>query len=133
MSTYEQRLDTVEKDIAVMKHDIIYKLDETNAAITILKGVVGSQGLDIKEMLGQLKVVDVRLERLEVGLEVGLEKVRQTVRGQAEDIKVLKEDVSSLKGDMSSLREEVKTSVDAQNTKLDQILALLSQRPQPQE
>ena len=45
MFTYEARLATLEKDVAVMKQDIIYKLDETNSAVTIIKGV---HGQDIK-------------------------------------------------------------------------------------
>jgi len=112
MSTYEQRLDAVEKDIAVMKRGIIDKFGETNSALTIMQGVVGAQGQDIKKIFVQLKKVNVHLE----SLDLGLEDVRQVVERQGEDIKALRGDVGVLKEDVSVLKEElgtVKTSVEA--------------------
>jgi hypothetical protein len=44
VSTNDKRLDALEKDVAVMKQDIIYKLDDTNSAVTMIKGGVGTQG-----------------------------------------------------------------------------------------
>jgi predicted nuclease with TOPRIM domain len=65
LASHEERITTLEKDVVTMKHDIIYKLNDTNSVLTMIKGVVGGQGLDIKEMNGRLKRIEFRLDALE--------------------------------------------------------------------
>ena len=59
MLDHEQRIAALEKDAATMKRDIIYKLDDTNSAVTIIRGIVGNQGQDIREIRNQVKIVNV--------------------------------------------------------------------------
>jgi hypothetical protein len=111
MSTYDKRLDAVEKDIATLKHDIIYKLDDTNSGVTIIKGVVGKQGHDLKYLINQVKGLDIRLEGVEVqldglSLEVRAIKDQQDVQGQ--DIK------------------DIKSHLDSLDKKFDQVLQVLT-------
>jgi chromosome segregation ATPase len=65
MLDHEQRIAALEKDAATMKRDIIYKLDGTNSAITIIKGVVGNVGNDVRIINMRLDGIDTRLARLE--------------------------------------------------------------------
>ena len=65
MLDHEQRIAALEKDATTMKRDIIYKLDETHSAVTIIKGVVGSLGNDIRVINLRLDGIDTRLARLE--------------------------------------------------------------------
>jgi tetrahydromethanopterin S-methyltransferase subunit G len=65
MLTYDARLATLEEKVEVMRQDIIYKLDDTNSGVAMLKGVTGRQGLDLKEMKYRLYGIETRLERLE--------------------------------------------------------------------
>lgn len=93
MSTYDVRLAALEKDVTVMKQDIIYKLDDTNSAVTVIQGIVGVQGRDLKYLISQVKVIDARLAKSELQLEgltqeVGTIKEQQEVQGQ--DIKDIK-------------------------------------------
>ena len=69
MSTYDARLATLEKGVEVMREDIIYKLDENNSAITILKGVAQDQGQDIKDMKVRLNGFERRLDAVERHLD----------------------------------------------------------------
>ncbi|BCL82370.1 hypothetical protein ccbrp13_48350 [Ktedonobacteria bacterium brp13] len=107
MSVYDKRLDALEKDAAVIKRDIIYKLDDTNSAVGMLKGIIGSQGRDIKFLINQVKGVDIRLEGLDQ--EVRTIKEQQNVQGQ--DIK------------------DITRRLDVFDNKLDQILQLLGSQP----
>jgi hypothetical protein len=65
MSTYDARLATLEKGVAVMKQDFTYKLDDINSALAILKGVTGEQGRDIKDIKGRLDGIDGRLDGID--------------------------------------------------------------------
>jgi hypothetical protein len=102
MSTYDARLAALEKDVAVMKQDIIYKLDETNSAITVIQGVVGVQGRDIKYLITQVKGLDIRLEGLT--LEVRAIQEQQHVQGQ--DITDIKRRLDGIDQRFVSLEEK---------------------------
>lgn len=65
--------------------------------VTIFKGVIGAQGIDIKEIKIEVCTINQRLETLE------------------EDVATLKEDVSILKEDVRDMKIDIK-----------QILTLLS-------
>jgi len=92
MSTYDARLATLEKDVTVMKQDIVYKLDDTNTAVTMIQGVVGVQGRDLKYIINQVKGIDIRLEGLTQ--EVRAMGEQQHVQGQ--DIKDIKHHLDGL-------------------------------------
>src|SRR6516225_7083382 len=106
MSIYDVRLAVLEKEVAVMKQDIIYQFDDTNSALTIFKGVVGEQGLDLKIVMDRVKETgfrvkssESRLARSEVQLEgliqeVGTIKEQQGLQGQ--DIKDIKHRLDSI-------------------------------------
>lgn len=104
MSTQEERLSTVEKDMVLMKHDIIYKIDDMNSAVTMLRGVMSTQGRDIKFLINQVKGIDIRLEGLDQ--EVRMIKDQQDTQGL--DIK------------------DIKRSLDAMASRFDQMLLLLT-------
>jgi predicted nucleic acid-binding Zn-ribbon protein len=107
LSVYENRLNALEKDIATIKQDVIYKLDETNSAVTIVKGVIGTVAQDVKVMRSQLKTMDLRLE----GVEIHLSRLEDQQVLQGQDIK------------------DIKRRLDDQDKKLDAILALLQNKP----
>jgi chromosome segregation ATPase len=65
MSTYDARLNAVEKDVTRMKQDIAYKLDDINHNMTMIRGVAGKQGNDIRVISTRLDGIDTRLARLE--------------------------------------------------------------------
>lgn len=125
MATSEERLSTVEKDIATMKRDIIYKLDDTNSAVTIIKGVVGRQGQDLKYLINQAKGLDIRLEGVEVqlddlSLEVKAIKALQDTQGQ---------DISEIKRRLGTIDQRfdgVDQHLDSLDKKFDQMLGMLT-------
>ncbi len=93
MSTYDARLAALEKDTATMKRDIIYKLDDTNSAVTIIRGIVGNQEQDVREIKNQVKIVNVRLDGIDTRLEGLKEEIRAIKKqqdGQGQDIKEIK-------------------------------------------
>ena len=69
MLDHEQRIAAFEKDAATMKRDSIYKLDDTNSAVTIIRGIVGNQGQDIREIRNQVKIVNVHLDGIDTRLD----------------------------------------------------------------
>lgn len=103
MSTYESRVTAIEKDVSKIKQDITYKIDETNSAVTILKGVAGTIAQDVKVMRSQIKTMDLRLE----GIELHLSRLEEQQVSQGQDIK------------------DIRRRLDDQDKKLDDILALL--------
>lgn len=80
MSTYDARLATLEKDVAVMQQDIIYKLDENNSEIATLKRITLDHGLKIKDLADHVEALDFRLN----GVEIGLESLKQEVEAMEE-------------------------------------------------
>jgi polyhydroxyalkanoate synthesis regulator phasin len=89
MSTQEERIDALERDVAQMKRDIIYKLDDTNSAVTIIEGISIATRQDVRAIAN-------RLTLLEQNVSKGFELVAQRF--------------------------------EAQDKKLDQILALLASK-----
>jgi peptidoglycan hydrolase CwlO-like protein len=114
MSTHDKRIEAVEKDIALMKHDIIYKIDDTNSALTILKGILTNQGRDLKFLINQAKGIDIRLEGLDQ--EVRTMKEQQDNQGQ---------DIRELKRSLNTLEENFNSRFDTLEKKFDQALSLL--------
>ncbi len=59
MSTYDKHPNALEKDVAVVKQDIVYKLNDTNSAVGIIKRVLENQGRNIKFLINQTKTIDL--------------------------------------------------------------------------
>ena len=108
MPTHEERLTVVEKDIAVMKRDIIYKLDETNSSVSMITGIVGRQGQDIKFLINQTKAIDVHLD----GLDLRFDSIDSRFE--------------TLENRLTSLEKAVNNRFEALDMKFDQVLQLLS-------
>ena len=90
---HEQRLVTLEKDVAIMKNDIIYKLDDTNSAVAMLKGIIGNQGQDIKDIKSQVKIINVRLDAIDTrldGIDMRLDGIDTRLDGIEETIRTMK-------------------------------------------
>ena len=121
MSTYDVRLAALEKDVTVMKQDIIYKLDDTNSAVTVIQGIVGVQGRDLKYLINQVKVIDIRLDSLTQ--EVRILQEQQNVQGQ--DIRDIKRRLDSLDQHFTSLEEKF----DQRFEQVLQVLATLTNKP----
>ncbi len=132
MTTQENRIAALERDAATMKRDIIYKLDDTNSAVTMIRGIVGNQGQDIKDTLNQVKVVNVRLEAIDTRLEGLKEEIRAAKRQQdkqerdGEEIKRHQDkqgrDIEEVKERLSS----VELRLDSMDQKFDKMLQLLT-------
>jgi chromosome segregation ATPase len=101
MSTYDERIAALEKDTASMRRDIIYKLDDTNSAVTIIRGIVGNQGQDVKEIRNQVKIVNMHLDGIDTRLD-GLKEEIRAIKGQqdeqGQDIKDIKRHLDALDG-----------------------------------
>jgi hypothetical protein len=123
MPTQEERLTIVEKDIAVMKRDIIYKLDDTNTAVTMVRGVVGAIGQDTKVIKSQLKTMDLRLEGIDMRL-AGVEE-RQDV--QSQDFRDIKHRLDAHDKRFDTLEQKV----DGLNNRFDRLEKLLLDRLPP--
>jgi cob(I)alamin adenosyltransferase len=107
MSIYDKRLDAVEKDVTVMKRDIIYKLDDTNSAVGIIRGVMGAMAQDVKIIKSQIKTMDIQLD----GIDTRLARFEEQQNIQGQDIK------------------DINRRLDTFDSKLDQILQLLNPPP----
>jgi flagellar capping protein FliD len=92
MATYEERLTALEKDAATMKHDIVYKLDDTNSAVTIIKGIAGTLAQDVKVIRSQMKTMDIRLD----GIDTHLVRLEEQQNEQAQGIKDVKRHLDTL-------------------------------------
>ncbi len=132
MSTYDQRIAALEKDAATMKRDIIYKLDDTNSAVTIIRGIVGNQGQDIKEIKNQVKMVNVHLDGIDTRLE-GIKEETRAIKdqqnGQGQDIIEIKRHLDGQGQDII----EIKRHLDTLDEKLEQVLqhlVMLTKKPE---
>ena len=94
MSIYDTRLDALETEVAMMKRDIVYKLDDTNSSVTILRGVMGVQGRDLRFVINQLRGLDIRLE----GVEQDVRAIKEVQDAQGHDILELKQSFVALNG-----------------------------------
>jgi chromosome segregation ATPase len=95
MLSQDQHITALEKDVIAMKQDIIYKLDDTNSAITIIKGVVGNISQDVRILNIRVDGIDKRLDRLEE---------KQNAQGQ--DIKAIKHHLESFEQRFTSLEDQ---------------------------
>lgn len=146
MSVYDQRLAALEKDAATMKQDIIYKLDDTNHTVTMIKGIAGNQGQDIKEIKNQLKMVNVHLD----GVDTRLEGIKEEIRaikdqqdGQGRDLVDIRRHLDALaatmatKEDLSALENRMQENiVTLEKRVLDafqQLVTIIDTRLPPQE
>ena len=121
MSTYDERLAALEKDAATMKRDIIYKLDDTNSVVTIIKGVVGNVSHDIRIVNLRLDGIDTRMARLEE---------QQNEQGQ--DTKAIKHRLEDIDQRFVSIDQRfvsLETRLSEHTTLLTQILARLPEKP----
>ena len=94
-----------------MKRDIIYKLDDTNSAVTIIKGIVGNQGQDINSIKNQVRIVNVRLDGIDTRLE-----------GLKEEIRAIKDQQDGQGRDM----KDIKRHLDVLGEKFERVLQLLT-------
>jgi uncharacterized coiled-coil protein SlyX len=115
LSTYDERIAALEKDAVAIKRDIIYKLDETNSATTIIKGVMGVLAQDVKIIKSQMKTIDIRLDGIDARL-IGVEE-QQEAQGQG---------IREINHRLDALEQSVNSRFEAQDKKLDQILLLLN-------
>ncbi len=87
-----------------MKQNIIYKLDDTNSAVTIIKGVMGTLAQDMKIIKSQIKTMEIRLD----GIDTRLARLEEQQNEQGQDIK------------------DIKRRLDTFDGKFDQVLQLLT-------
>lgn len=123
MATYDERIAALEKDSAIMKHDIIYKLDDTNSAVTIIKGIVGSQEQDVQYLINQMKSVNVHLTGIDlqlVGLKEEIRAIKRSQDAQGQDITTIKRSQDAQGQDII----EIKRSQDAQGKDIIEIKRL---------
>jgi chromosome segregation ATPase len=118
MSVYDQRLTALEKDTATMKRDIIYKLDDTNSAVTMIRGIVGNQGQDVKEIKNQLKMVNVHLDGIDTRLE-----------GMKEEVRAIKDQQNGQGQDIIEIKRHLYT-LDEKLEQILQQLAFLTKKPE---
>lgn len=130
MAGYDERLAALEQSM-LPRIDFInainkLSLQQAQSAndvyheVTILLGVVGSQGQDIKTLKGDVSVLKEDVSALKGDVSV--------LKG---DVSALKGDVSVLKGDVSVLKEDmhtVKGVLDSHTELLTQILARLPEK-----
>ncbi len=138
MATYDKRITALESDVATMKQHFIEKLDETNRSVTIIAGVISSQGRDIKTIKTRLDLVDLRLDRVEMrlgsidqrldhmdtrfdGIDQRLDKMDARIDGLTDQVGGLTERVDGLTEEVRA----VKNQQEQHGEKLDAILALL--------
>jgi chromosome segregation ATPase len=129
MSTYDARLATLEKDAILMKQDIIYKLDDTNTAVTMIQGVVGVQGRDLKYIINQVKGIDIRLE----GLTQEVRAMGERQHSQGQDIKDIKhrldgvdQRLDGLDRRLTSLEEKFDQRFEQFDQRFEQVLQVLT-------
>ncbi len=90
-----------------MTQNTHYKLDDTNSAVEIIRGLTGSVAQDVKVIKSQLKTMDIRLD----GIDTHLARLEDQQGEQGQDIK------------------ELSRRLDTFDKKLDQILHLLASPP----
>ena len=149
MSVYDQRLAALEKDAATMKQDIIYKLDDTNSAVTIIRGLVEIQQQDIRDIKSNIRDIrsDVRDIRSDVrtvnvrleGTDIRLEGMKEEIRAakdqqdrQGQDIVDIKRHLDALDTTMAT-KEGVAALEKQMLDAFQQLLTVIDQRLPPLE
>ena len=153
MPTYDERLAALEKDAATMKRDIIYKLDDTNSTVTIIRGLVDNEERDIRDIKSDVREiksdvgsVTVRLDgistRLE-GLKGEIRSIKDLQNGQGQDITSIKRRLDTLevtmttKEDLAALESRMQENIASLEKRMldafQQLLTVIDQRLPPQE
>lgn len=122
MSTQEERITALEKDSSIMKRDIIYKLDDTNSAVTMLRGVLGLHGQDLQQIKSQVKVIDVRI----AGIDLRLEGLNQEVRSFKEQQDIQGQDIRDIKRRLDSLEVRIDEKFGSLEGKFEQVFQVLT-------
>lgn len=132
LPTYDERLAALEKDAATMKRDIIYKLDDTNSAVTMIRGVIGNQGRDVKDIKSEVRdiksdvrTVNVRLE----GLDTRLDGFKEEIRAMKDLQDKQMQDTTDIKRHLDTLEEKFDQRFTSLEGKLEQVLQLLTTPP----
>jgi archaellum component FlaC len=118
VSTHDSRLAALEKYVTVMKQDIIYKLDDTNTVVTMVKGVTGSIAQDVKLMRSQIRTMDSQIKTMDLrleGIDARLARLEEQQTEQGQDIKDIKRRLDGFDQRFDDL-----------NKKFDQVLHMLS-------
>ena len=100
LSTYDERSAALEKDAATMKRDIIYKLDDTNSAVTMMRGVIGNQGRDIRDIKSEVRDIksDVRTVNVRLdGIDTRLEGMKEEIRAVKDQQDKQGQDITDIK------------------------------------
>jgi chromosome segregation ATPase len=111
LPTHDERIAALEQDAVTMKRDIAYKLDDTNSAVTIIKGVMGSLAQDVKIVKSQMKTMDLRLD----GIDTRLARVEERQDEQGQGIREIRHRL-----------DVIESRFEAQDKKLDQVLQMLA-------
>jgi chromosome segregation ATPase len=122
LSTHDERIAALEKDAATMRRDIAYKLDDTNSVVTIIRGIVGNQGQDIKEIRNQVRIVNVRLD----GIDTRLEGLKEEIRAIKDQQDGQGQDVKDIKRHLDALEETFSQRFASLEGKLEQVLQMLT-------
>ena len=138
MATYDERIAALEKDAVTMRRDIIYKLDDTNSAVTMIRGVIGNQGRDVRDIKSEVRdirsevrTVNVRLE----GIDTRLDGFKEEIRAIKDQQDKQGQDVTDIKRHLDTFEEKVEerfTSLEQRFTSVEGTLAQILQRlPNP--
>jgi DNA repair exonuclease SbcCD ATPase subunit len=122
MSTYDSRLAALEKDAIVMKQDIIYKLDDTKSAVTVITGVIGVQGRDLKYIINQVKGIDIRLE----GLIQEVRAIDEQQHVQGQDIKDIKRRLDGIDQRLDGIDQRFTSLEEKFDKRFEQVLQVLA-------
>jgi molybdopterin biosynthesis enzyme MoaB len=101
MPTDQERLTSLEQGVSDLNHNV-----------TILQGVIGSQGADIQAMKAELECMGVRLDGMDAHLE--------TLSRQ------MQEQFTATNTSIAALSQRFDVSVTAMNQRLETIIALLT-------
>lgn len=101
MPTQEERLTTLEKTVALLQKSASSDVQELSRNVTMLLGIVSSQQLDVKEIKISQITAEERLGSMDQRMESGFETLEKRLG-------------------------TVENGFDALNTKLDQMLGLLT-------
>ena len=126
MSTYEDRIVVLERKVAALELRRLYderkaeestpsaqafNLREINENMTILLGVIGSQGEDVRIVKDDVSTL------------------KQDVSTLKQDVSSLKQGMSRLEQDVSSLKQDINQRFTSLEARLEQVLHILTTFP----
>ncbi|MBA2396511.1 MAG: hypothetical protein H0V70_27620 [Ktedonobacteraceae bacterium] len=147
MPTHDERLAALEKDAATMKRDIIYKLDDTNHAVTIIRGLVDNEERDIRDIKSDIREiksdvgsVTARLDgvntRLE-GLKGEIRSIKDLQNGQGQDITNIKRRLDTLEEKFDQRFDKIEGEMGAMENRIldafQQLVTIIDTRLPQQE